>query len=331
MKERHATNSLVKYAHRQILKRILRKYKGGRIAVLPHNLPDWDGATSAAVFARAFGWTFALQPPMESSVSNGLKKLGFEFTPFSTLNPREFDGLVLLDNRSPNMFPPSINEWDIILVIDHHGNSDGIKAKSEIVIPEAEATARIIAELLGMKKMEKEMARALAAGIYSDTLKLGILRNPSIFPVFSELLEIGDIGNMELSRLIDPLPTEEELRFILQARSTVEIFRHRELRIATVLSDRIVQRRIVEELWNDHHVSIVGSENGEGQRISIRINDEVPVDGAAIMVRTGQSYGGSGGGHSKAAGCGGNGIIQEMLNTVVRLVKEELDKLNQDR
>lgn len=328
MKERYATQNLVKYVHRQILKRVLREYKSKRVVVLPHNIPDWDGATSAAVFARAFGWTFSLQPPMESSVFNGLKKLGFEFTPFSTLDPREFDGLVLLDNRSPNMFPPSISEWNIILLIDHHRTSEEIPVKHKIIIPEAEATARIIAELLNGKLVEKEMAIALAAGIYSDTLKLGVLRNPDIFPVFAELLRIGDIGNIGLSRLIDPLPTEEELRLTLQARETTEVIRHRGIRIATALSDRIVQRRIVEELWEHHHISIVGSNNGEGQRVSIRINDEVPVDGAAIMVKTGQLYGGNGGGHPKAAGCGGTGSLQEMINTVVRLVKEELDKSN---
>lgn len=327
MNPKYASHGLVRYEHRQILKRVLRAYKNKRIVVLPHNLPDWDGATSGAVLARAFGWTFSLQPPMESSVSSGLKKLGFEFRNFSELDPREYDGLVLLDNRSPNMFPSSISEWNVVLLIDHHRESDGIKSKNKIIIPEAEATARIIAELLNGKLVEKEMAIALAAGIYSDTLKLGVLRNPSIFPVFAELLETGGIGNIELSRLIDPLPTEEELKLILQARATINIAWYKGVRIATAVSDVLVQRRMVEELWKDHHVSIVGSERDVGQRISIRIGDEIYIDGAQIMVKTGQKYNGSGGGHPKAAGCGGNGSVQDMIYTAVMFVIEELDKL----
>lgn len=322
-----AVHHLVKYEHRRTLKRVLQKYKGERIVVLPHNFPDWDGATSAAVLARAMGWTFSLQPPMEASVLNGIRKLGFEFLKFSELDPANFDGLVLVDGNSISMFPPSILNWNVRLVIDHHKRSDGIHTKNKIIIPEAEATARIIAELINGAKDDRIMATALAAGIYSDTVKLGVVRDPNIFPVFAELLRIGRIGNIELSRLVDPIPTEEELRAISHARMSIQIETYKGIRIATAICDRTIQRRIAEQLSQEHHIVIVGSNGTSEQRLTLRVYEPVQIDGSEIMRLTGRIHNGSGGGHEKAAGCGGNGTLDEMTHTAVVLIKEQLDRL----
>src|SRR5690606_18290596 len=92
----------------------------------------------------------------------------------------EFDLICMLDcsdkRRLANFYAddPGRVEGDYPIVnIDHHVTNDHF-GKVNIVVPEAAATAEIMAELLKYwgVKLTKTIAQCLLAGIYGDTLGL---------------------------------------------------------------------------------------------------------------------------------------------------------------
>jgi phosphoesterase RecJ-like protein len=234
-----------------------------------------------------------------------LRRLGY----FGKDDPSRLDGRV-----------PIVN-------IDHHSTNNRFGAVN-IVEPEASSSAEIVAEMLKLwgTEVTPQIARALLAGIYGDTLGL---RTPSTTPhtirTVADLVERG----AELEPVVDQL-------FRLKPRSTICLWEHalhniqwdgpiiwtemtragfRHCGAEMVEAEGIVNflsgtqgSRVAVILYQD--------EDERGWRVSLR-GLEKNVDVAAIAAQFG------GGGHPRAAGAhieGGEPEKRAFIASVAELV-----------
>jgi bifunctional oligoribonuclease and PAP phosphatase NrnA len=242
----------------------------------------------------------------------------------------DYDTLCLIDcadrRRLGNFAKddPSRLDGSIPIVnIDHHITNDRFGVVN-IVEPEASSSAEIVAEVLKLWRAEvtQDIARALLAGIYGDTLGL---RTPSTTPhtirTVADLVERG----AELEPVVDQL-------FRLKPRSTICLWEHalhnvewsgpiiwtemtrdgfRQCGAEMVEAEGIVNflagtqgSRVAVILYQD--------EDRQGWRVSLR-GLEKTIDVAAIAAQFG------GGGHPRAAGARVEGGEAEKLAFIQRV------------
>ena len=246
----------------------------------------------------------------------------------------EYDVLCLIDcadrRRLGNFAkddPTRLDGRVPIVNIDHHSTNDRFGVVN-IVEPEASSSAEIVAEVLKLwgTEVTPEIARALLAGIYGDTLGL---RTPSTTPhtirTVADLVERG----AELEPVVDQL-------FRLKPRSTICLWEHalhniqwegpiiwtemtragfRQCGAEMVEAEGIVNflsgtqgSRVAVILYQD--------EDERGWRVSLR-GLEKNLDVAAIAAQFG------GGGHPRAAGAhieGGEAEKRAFIARVAELV-----------
>lgn len=214
-----------------------------------------------------------------------------------------------------------------IINIDHHVTNDNYGVVN-IVVPQAAATAEIVAELIkywGIR-LTKTIAQCLLAGIYGDTLGL---RTDSTSPwTMRTSAELVDAG-------ANPAPITDAL-FRLKPKSTVCLWEHalREVAWEGTLIWTEVNRETLTTCGADPSEAegivnflsgVEGSraaamlyQNENGYRVSMRsLSDEVDVAAIASVF--------GGGGHPRAAGCsvsGGPAERDEFLRRVAELLAE---------
>ena len=94
------------------------------------------------------------------------------------------DRCVIVDTNNPAVLPPSINEADVIEIIDHHLLAGGIKTRLpiNITIRPLACTATIMHDLIGdedLARAPKAIKAAMLTCILSDTLEF---RSPTTTP-----------------------------------------------------------------------------------------------------------------------------------------------------
>ncbi|WP_050526247.1 manganese-dependent inorganic pyrophosphatase [Pseudorhodobacter aquimaris] len=93
------------------------------------------------------------------------------------------DTCVVVDTNNPAELPPSINDANVVGIIDHHMLVGGIKTKSpiEITIRPLACTATIMHDLMGddLARAPKAIKGAMLSCILSDTLEF---RSPTTTP-----------------------------------------------------------------------------------------------------------------------------------------------------
>jgi phosphoesterase RecJ-like protein len=236
----------------------------------------------------------------------------------------EYDTLCLIDcadrRRLGNFAkddPTRLDGRIPIVNIDHHITNDRFGVVN-IVEPEASSSAEIVAEILKHWRADvtQDIARALLAGIYGDTLGL---RTPSTTPhtirTVADLVERG----AELEPVVDQL-------FRLKPRSTICLWEHALHNVewtgpiiwtemtrngfATCGAEMVEAEGIVNFLAGTQGsrvaVILYQDEDRRGWRVSLR-GLEKSIDVAAIAAHFG------GGGHPRAAGAHVEGGEAEKL------------------
>ena len=91
--------------------------------------------------------------------------------------------MVIVDTNNPAELPPSINEANIISIIDHHMLVGGLKTKTpiDVVIRPLACTATVMHDIIGadLARAPRAIKGAMLSCILSDTLEF---RSPTTTP-----------------------------------------------------------------------------------------------------------------------------------------------------
>ena len=148
--------------------------------VFGHKSPDTDATMSAIIWAwyltnlrggdavpRLLG-----QPNTEAAFV--LKHWGFA-QPEIITDVSASDSVVIVDTNTPAELPPSINDANILAIIDHHMLVGGLKSKTPInvVMRPLACTATVMHDIMGddVAKLPREIKGAMLSCIVSDTLQ----------------------------------------------------------------------------------------------------------------------------------------------------------------
>ena len=150
------------------------------IKVFGHKAPDTDATGSAIVWSwylseiKGQAATPKLLGKPNTETAFVLKRWGFS-QPGIIVDVSEGDDVVIVDTNNPNELPASINDANIIEIIDNHMLVGGIKTKApiDITMRTLACTATIMAEMIGsdLAKAPKAIKGLMLSCILSDTLE----------------------------------------------------------------------------------------------------------------------------------------------------------------
>jgi len=158
------------------------------IKVLGHTAPDTDSTGSPLIWAWYL--TEVQGTPAEAKLLGEpnteaafmLERWGFE-KPEIIADVSADDDVVIVDTNNIAELPASINEANVIQVIDHHMLQGGLKTKApiDITIRPLACTATIMHDLMGADaaQMPENIKCAMLSCILSDTLEF---RSPTTTP-----------------------------------------------------------------------------------------------------------------------------------------------------
>lgn len=148
--------------------------------VFGHKSPDTDATMSAIVWAwyltnlRGGDAKPALLGEPNTEAAFVLKHWGFE-KPQIIADVEAGQNVVIVDTNNPAELPPSINEANIMAIIDHHMLVGGLKTKTPInvVMRPLACTATVMHDIMGndVAKLPREVKGAMLSCIVSDTLE----------------------------------------------------------------------------------------------------------------------------------------------------------------
>lgn len=150
------------------------------ISVFGHMSPDTDATGSAIVWSwylnevkgQAAAPKLLGTPNTEAAFV--LQRWGFD-QPEIIADVAAGDDVVIVDTNNPAELPASINDANIIEIIDHHMLVGGIKTKApiNITVRPLACTATIMADLMGseLAKAPKAIKGVMLSCILSDTLE----------------------------------------------------------------------------------------------------------------------------------------------------------------
>jgi manganese-dependent inorganic pyrophosphatase len=150
------------------------------ITVLGHKSPDTDATCSPIIWAWYLSEVKGT-PARAVLLGEPNTEAAFVLQRWSIAKPEIIadvaagDDVVIVDTNNPAELPPSINEANVIGIIDHHLLAGGIKTKApiEITIRPLACTATILHDLMGddAAKMPEAIKCAMLSCILSDTLE----------------------------------------------------------------------------------------------------------------------------------------------------------------
>ena len=148
--------------------------------VFGHKSPDTDATMSAIVWAwyltnlRGGDAQPALLGEPNTEAAFVLKHWGFE-KPQIIADVEAGQNVVIVDTNNPAELPPSINDANIMAIIDHHMLVGGLKTKTPInvVMRPLACTATVMHDIMGddVAKLPREVKGAMLSCIVSDTLE----------------------------------------------------------------------------------------------------------------------------------------------------------------
>ena len=158
------------------------------IQVFGHKSPDTDSTGSSLIWAwylSAIKGTPAAAKLLGEPNTEALfvlKYWGLE-KPATIADVAAGDTVVVVDTNNPAELPASINDANLIAIIDHHMLVGGLKTKSpiDITIRPLACTATLMHDLIGadLAKAPKAIKGAMLSCILSDTLEF---RSPTTTP-----------------------------------------------------------------------------------------------------------------------------------------------------
>ncbi len=158
------------------------------IKVFGHKSPDTDATGSAIIWAWYL--THVRQTPAtphllgEPNTEAAFVLRHWELDkPVRIADVAAGDDVVIVDTNNPAELPPSVNDANIIGIIDHHMLVGGLKTKTpiDITIRPLACTATILHDLMGsdLSRAPRSIKGAMLSCILSDTLEF---RSPTTTP-----------------------------------------------------------------------------------------------------------------------------------------------------
>jgi len=158
------------------------------IKVFGHKAPDTDATCSPIIWAwyltevKATPATPHLLGEPNTEAAFVLKRWNLaKPTLIADVTPGE--DVVIVDTNNPAELPPSINEANILAIIDHHMLAGGIKTRTpiDITVRPLACTATVMFDLMGdaAARMPEAIRCAMLSCILSDTLEF---RSPTTTP-----------------------------------------------------------------------------------------------------------------------------------------------------
>ncbi len=170
--------------------------------VFGHKSPDTDATLSAIIWAwylthvRGGDAEPRLLGEPNTEATFVLKHWGFA-KPQIIADVAAGQNVVIVDTNNPAELPPSINDANIMAIIDHHMLVGGLKTKTPInvVMRPLACTATVMHDIMGddLAKAPREIKGAMLSCILSDTLEF---RSPTTTPHDRAVAEklAADIG-----------------------------------------------------------------------------------------------------------------------------------------
>ena len=210
--------------------------------------------------------------------------------------------------------------------IDHHISNRGF-AEEHLILPDASATAEIMYELIGKEQLTKEIAECIYLGMAHDT---GVFQysnaSPKTFRAVADLLETG----IDASRIVDETfyqksyvqnqvlgKTLKESVLHLDGKVISGVVTMKDMECYGVTPKEL--DGIVSQLRYTRgvEVAVFVYELAENcYKVSLRSNGKVNVSSIAGSL--------GGGGHVKAAGCEVSGTYEEIVEKLLKLIREQL-------
>ncbi len=315
------------------LKEILQDVR--TVAILGHIRPDGDCIGSCLALYNYIETYFPqieakvyLQDFMESFLM--LKNADKIVRDFS--EDKVYDVCFSLDSADKERHGEYVKYFDTAkktVGIDHHISNQGF-AKEHLIIPDASATAEIMAELIGRENFTKEIAECLYLGIAHDT---GIFQysnaSPRTYRIVADILEMG----IDASRIIDETfyqksyvqnqvlgKTLMESTLLLDGQVIVGVVELKDMESYGITPKEL--DGIVSQLRYTKGVEVavfLYELEPQHYKVSMRSNGTINVSKIA-------GYFG-GGGHVKAAGCELTGSLKDVINNLTVQIDAQLQEM----
>ncbi|MEM4678846.1 MAG: bifunctional oligoribonuclease/PAP phosphatase NrnA, partial [Candidatus Jordarchaeales archaeon] len=319
----------------KVLRKFLKKKRGAKVAVICHQNADPDTLCSAYALkdlVSAIGYRVELSTladEVSSVTANIAKTLNIEYS--TECNDLDgYDAFIVVDAGVPEQLGKFCNAPFIkpTLLIDHHTTKTTRPFSAFIIDSEAAATAEIVARLFeaAKKRPSKKVSTALLVGILYDSRNFYIATAKTLRAA-AFLLESGADYTLAQEILKGTMDKPEKMARLKAAKRAelIEIdgwiiaFTH-------VGSYEASAGRGLIELGAD--VAIVGSEREGETRVSGRAAkkffEKTGIHLGELMKEVESRIGGSGGGHSLAAGFDGEIPLDEIFKEIKEVLREKI-------
>jgi nanoRNase/pAp phosphatase (c-di-AMP/oligoRNAs hydrolase) len=245
---------------------------------------------------------------------------------------------VVLDttNLSGMMIPDDIVASKRRIVIDHHMRNGKVNADIYYSDETKPSCAEIVREIIvaAGKKLDRESALALAAGIITDTAHFRFARSHTLRTMVG-ILEEGGLGLEEVLALVEDevQDVSRKIAFLKGAqRVRFEQMGEFVVALSNVSAFEGALSKNLLSLGAD--VVFVGAQAKKEFRVSGRATQALVRKGfhvGKLMEEAGREMGGQGGGHAGAAGMSGEGEMEAALNILAEKALAALKELKDGR
>ena len=319
------------------------KFRGvieGKVIVLCHHNADPDALGAAQgvkelIQALTGSEPIIVIPADASALSRSIaSSLGIELceTVF-----QEADAYVVVDTGSLNQlggWEKPLKETDArIVFIDHHLPDSEIYELSTLYLvdPESSSASEMVYTLYAYYDVtpSEVTSTALLAGIAYDTKHFS-LGGSDTFQMISALLEqVGDVSRIKELLTVPARQSEKIARLRAGQRAEIEVLGDWILAFSRLGSFQSSGARALLSLGADA-AAVAGEDKGT-LRASFRSRNRfhrlTGIHLGEIVGELASRLGGSGSGHPTAAGYNGEGDIEDFMDQVKMLLREELDRL----
>jgi nanoRNase/pAp phosphatase (c-di-AMP/oligoRNAs hydrolase) len=305
----------------------LSKYKDKKLVIATHRKADVDSLVSAYALSRVLPKSvIAVPDELDEGAKKIAAKLDIKTKIISRLDKSEFEGMVVVDTSAYSMLKDA-KDWKLLLVIDHH-EKEGTDMKAEYMIiePSTPSASEIVADLLGDDKIDKKLAFAFSAAIISDTARFKS-SSAETFEVLGKLMKKCGVPYAELLEYGEPELSSTAKVAVMKALQRTEFVWHADYVIATSETGSN-ESDAASLIANIADAAFVASwKNREKEtRISSRASKKLPVGLNEVMKEVGESFGGKGGGHRKAAGAVAKehpeAVLKKCVDVLIRKLEE---------
>lgn len=311
----------------------------GKVIVLCHHNADPDALGAAQGAKELIQTLTGLEPsiviPDDASVlsRNIASILGIELCETAF---KEADAYVVVDTGSFNQlggWEKPLKKTDArIVFIDHHLPDSEIYELSKLyfVDPEASSASEIVYILYDYYDVtpSETASIALLAGIAYDTKHFS-LGGSNTFRIISALLEqVGDVSRIKDLLTVQSSKSEKIARLRAGQRAEIEVMGDWILAFSRLGSFQSSGARALLSLGAD--VAAVAGKNRGTLRASFRSKNRfhrlTGIHLGEVVGELASSLGGSGSGHPTAAGYNGEGNIEDFMDQVKMLFRDELNR-----